>query len=39
MVIEVEAGLNKPYMDAQGRIWVKSGADNHLMLLRKQHSQ
>ena len=27
MVVTVEEGLNKPYVDTQGRIWVKSGAD------------
>ena len=27
MVVEVPKGLNKPYVDNQGRIWVKSGAD------------
>ena len=27
MVVTVADGLNKPYMDAQGRVWVKNGAD------------
>jgi len=36
MVVEVEAGLNKPYMDAQGRIWVKSGADKRQVTAREE---
>ncbi len=36
MVIEVEVGLNKPYMDAQGRIWVKSGADKRQVTAREE---
>lgn len=36
MVIEVEAGLNKPYMDAQGRIWVKSGAGKRQVTAREE---
>lgn len=36
MVIEVESGLNKPYMDAQGRIWVKSGADKRQVTAREE---
>lgn len=27
IVVEVPAGLNKPYCDNEGRFWVKSGAD------------
>jgi ATP-dependent DNA helicase RecG len=36
MVVEVAAGLNKPYMDAQGRIWVKSGADKRQVTAREE---
>lgn len=36
MVIEVPAGLNRPYMDAQGRIWVKSGADKRHVTAREE---
>ena len=36
MLIEVEAGLNPPYMDAQGRIWVKSGADKRQVTAREE---
>ncbi len=28
IVVTAAAGLNQPYMDAQGRVWVKNGADN-----------
>jgi predicted HTH transcriptional regulator len=27
LVVNVALGLNKPYMDLQGRVWVKNGAD------------
>jgi len=36
MVIEIAAGLNKPYMDGQGRIWVKSGADKRQVTAREE---
>jgi predicted HTH transcriptional regulator len=36
MLIEVEPGLNKPYMDGQGRIWVKSGADKRQVTAREE---
>lgn len=36
MIIEIEPGLNKPYMDAQGRIWVKSGADKRQVTAREE---
>ena len=36
VVVEVETGANKPYMDAQGRIWVKSGADKRHVTAREE---
>ena len=27
LVVNVSPGINKPYMDLQGRFWVKNGAD------------
>lgn len=36
MVILVPEGLNKPYMDNQGRIWVKSGADKRQVTSREE---
>lgn len=36
MVVMVEEGLNKPYMDIQGRIWVKSGADKRHVTAREE---
>ena len=36
MVIEITEGLNKPYVDAQGRIWVKSGADKRQVTAREE---
>ena len=36
MVVEVQPGLNKPYMDQQGRIWVKSGADKRQVTAREE---
>ncbi len=36
MVITVPEGLNKPYMDNQGRIWVKSGADKRQVTSREE---
>jgi len=36
MVVEVSHGNNKPYMDLQGRIWVKSGADKRQVTAREE---
>ncbi|MDI1244135.1 MAG: putative DNA binding domain-containing protein [Rhodoferax sp.] len=36
MVVEIAQGLNKPYMDSQGRIWVKSGADKRQVTAREE---
>ncbi len=36
MVVHVAEGLNKPYMDVQGRIWVKSGADKRHVTAREE---
>ncbi len=36
MVVEVAEGLNKPYVDAQGRIWVKNGADKRQVTAREE---
>ncbi|MHB8252666.1 MAG: Fic family protein [Acidiferrobacter sp.] len=36
MVVSVSEGLNKPYMDTQGRIWVKSGADKRHVTAREE---
>jgi ATP-dependent DNA helicase RecG len=36
MVVTVEQGLNKPYVDHQGRIWVKSGADKRRVTAREE---
>ena len=36
MVIRVPEGLNKPYMDNQGRIWVKNGADKRRATSREE---
>lgn len=36
MVVNVTAGLNKPYMDNQGRIWVKTGADKRHVTAREE---
>jgi ATP-dependent DNA helicase RecG len=36
MVIQVSVGLNRPYTDAQGRIWVKSGADKRHVTAREE---
>ena len=35
MVIQVPDGLNRPYTDHQGRIWVKSGADKRHVTARE----
>ncbi|MDP2222527.1 MAG: ATP-binding protein, partial [Hydrogenophaga sp.] len=36
MVVQVPDGLNKPYMDLQGRVWVKSGADKRHVTAREE---
>lgn len=36
MLVEVPQGNNKPYMDLQGRIWVKSGADKRQVTAREE---
>lgn len=36
MVIQTPAGLNPPYTDHQGRIWVKSGADKRHVTAREE---
>lgn len=35
MVVTVDAGLNKPYMDNQDYIWAKSGADKRKITARE----
>lgn len=36
MVIQTPDGLNRPYTDNQGRIWVKSGADKRHVTAREE---
>jgi predicted HTH transcriptional regulator len=36
MTVTVEKGLNKPYVDTQGRIWVKNGADKRSVTAREE---
>lgn len=36
LVVLVPDGLNKPYMDLQGRVWVKSGADKRHVTVREE---
>ncbi len=36
MMVDVTEGLNKPYVDTQGRIWVKSGADKRHVTAREE---
>ena len=36
MVVEVPDGLAKPYLDNQGRIWVKQGADKRHVTSREE---
>ena len=36
IVVTVAAGLNQPYMDAQGRVWVKNGADKRHVTSREE---
>lgn len=36
LLVTVEAGLNKPYMDTNGYIWVKSGSDKRRVTAREE---
>ena len=36
MRIDVPEGLNKPYVDGHGRIWVKTGADKRQVTAREE---
>ncbi len=36
IVVQVAEGLNKPYIDIQGRIWVKCGADKRHVTAREE---
>lgn len=36
MLVTVADGLNKPYMDLQGRVWVKSGSDKRHVTAREE---
>ena len=36
IVVTVPDGLNKPYMDLQGRVWVKSGSDKRHVTAREE---
>jgi predicted HTH transcriptional regulator len=36
LAISVADGLNKPYMDLQGRVWVKSGPDKRHVTAREE---
>jgi len=36
MVVTVRNGLSKPYLDRQGRIWVKQGADKRRVTAREE---
>ena len=36
LVVEVAPGINKPYMDLQGRVWVKNGADKRHVTAREE---
>jgi len=36
VAVTVPAGLNQPYMDAQGRVWVKNGADKRHVTSREE---
>ncbi|MBE7927349.1 Fic family protein [Pseudomonas saudiphocaensis] len=36
IVVTVPNGLNKPYMDLQGRVWVKNGADKRHVTSREE---
>ena len=36
ILVEVPEGINKPYIDLQGRIWVKNGADKRHVTAREK---
>ncbi len=36
IVVTVPDGLNKPYMDLQGRVWVKNGSDKRHVTSREE---
>lgn len=36
IVVTIADGLSKPYLDHQGRIWVKQGADKRQLLAREE---
>jgi ATP-dependent DNA helicase RecG len=36
MVVKIEKGISKPYMDNQGVIWIKSGADKRKVTAREE---
>lgn len=36
MAVTVPNGLNKPYMDLQGRVWIKNGADKRHVTAREE---
>lgn len=36
LVVSVSEGLNKPYMDGLGKIWVKNGADKRQVTAREE---
>ncbi|MEF8700840.1 MAG: RNA-binding domain-containing protein [Candidatus Accumulibacter sp. UW20] len=36
LVVEVTQGINKPYMDFHGRVWVKNGADKRHVTAREE---
>ncbi len=36
LVMHIAEGINRPYMDNQGRIWVKSGADKRHVTAREE---
>jgi ATP-dependent DNA helicase RecG len=36
MVVSIPAGINKPYMDKNGAIWVKNGADKRKATAREE---
>ncbi len=36
MAISIPKGINKPYMDNQGKIWIKSGADKRQVTAREE---
>ena len=39
MVVTIDQGLSKPYMDNQGYIWVKSGSDKRKVTAREELQQ